>query len=278
MQAGDTLQAFADRINGTADVGVSASVVNDKLVLISRQSGSAGAIGLGGSAAPGLGFTTTQAAQDAAATINGLPVTSSGNTIAGAINGVDLNLAKVGATTVTVGADTGDSLATATAFVNAYNAVLRNVKLATSYDAATKQAGTLQGDQTMAALAGQLRNIVGGSVPGGGAYDSLAQVGITSARDGTLSLDQGAFTAALNADPAAVSQAVRRRRRGCRTQRRRRHRPPAAGLHQHLLDRDPRGAPHRLHQLALAAGRPDHQPRGPDGPSVRRVSRRSSPR
>ena len=206
VQAGDTLQAFADRINGTADVGVSASVVNDKLVLISRQSGSAGAIGFGGSAAPALGFTTTQPAQDAAATINGLPVTSSGNTIAGAINGVDLNLAKVGATTVTVGADTGDSLATATAFVNAYNAVLRNVKLATSYDAATKQAGTLQGDQTMAALAGQLRNIVGGSVPGGGAYDSLAQVGITSARDGTLSLDQGAFTAALNADPAAVSK------------------------------------------------------------------------
>ena len=207
IQAGDTLQTFADRINGTADVGVSASVVNDKLVLISRQSGSAGAMTLGGSAAAALGFTTTQAGQDAAATINGLPVTSAGNTISGAINGVNLALGKVGSTTVTVGADTADSLSSARAFVTAYNNLLKNVKLATSYDAATKTAGTLQGDQSISALAGQLRDIAGSAVSGlGGAYDSLSQVGITSARDGTLTLDEGAFTAALTADPTAVGK------------------------------------------------------------------------
>ena len=43
---------------------------------------------------------------DAAATVNGLPVTSSGNVIEGAINGVSLSLTKIGSTTVTVGADT----------------------------------------------------------------------------------------------------------------------------------------------------------------------------
>lgn len=205
VEDGDTLQAFADRINGTADVGVSASVVNDKLVLISKESGSAGAITLGGSAAAGFGFATTQAGQDAAATINGLAVTSSGNTIEGAINGVSLSLGKVGSTTVTVSGDTAGSLKTVQGFVDAYNAVMSNVRRATSYDAATETAGTLQGDQTISSLASQLRGIAGAAVGGlGGAYDSLASIGITAARDGTLSLDAGAFQAALAADPNAV--------------------------------------------------------------------------
>lgn len=206
VEAGDTLATFAARINASDDAGVSASVVNDRLVLISRESGAGGAITLGGSAAAGFGFATTQAPQDAAATINGLAVTSSGNTIAGAINGVDLTLAKVGSTTVTVGADNGASIARAQGFVDAYNAVIRNVRLATSYDPATKTAGTLQGDQTMSSLASQLRGIAGSAVAGlGGEHDSLAQIGITAARDGLLTLDRAKFTAALTADPTAVS-------------------------------------------------------------------------
>jgi flagellar hook-associated protein 2 len=207
IQAGDTLQSFADRINGTEDVGVSASVINDKLVLISRESGSAGEITLGGSAAAGLGLATTQPGQDAAATINGLAVTSAGNSIQGAINGVTLNLAKEGATTITVGADNAASVNEAQKFVDAYNAVMKNVKLATSYDAATQTAGTLQGDQTMSGLASAMRNIAGSAVTSmaGGSYDSLAQIGIISARDGTLTLDKAAFGAALAADPEAVA-------------------------------------------------------------------------
>jgi len=207
IQAGDTLQGFADRINGTTDVGVSASVINDKLVLISKESGSAGNVTVGGSAAAGLGFATTQPGQDAAATINGLPVTSAGNNIAGAINGVTLGLNKVGSTTVTVGADTAASAKTAQGFVDAYNALMSNIKRATAYDAATKTAGSLQGDQTMSSLASQLRGIAGSAVQGlGGAHDSLAQIGITTARDGTMTLDQGVFQAALAADPGKVSQ------------------------------------------------------------------------
>ena len=206
VEAGDTLQSFADRVNGTEDVGVSASVINDKLVFISRESGAAGAVTLGGTASAGFGFAETQPAQDAAATINGLAVTSSGNTIAGAINGVSLSLFKEGATTVTVGADNAASLTQAQNFVDAYNAVMKNVKLATSYDSATKTAGTLQGDQTMNSLASSLRNIAGSAVTGlGGAYDSLSQIGITSARDGQLTLDQAKFSAALIADPSAVA-------------------------------------------------------------------------
>lgn len=205
VQAGDTLQTFVDRINGTANVGVSASVVNNKLVLISSTAGSAGAITLGGSAAGSLGFATTQAGSDAAATINGLSVTSAGNTINGAINGVSLTLSKIGTTTVTVGPDTAGAQKQVQAFVDAYNALIQNVGKTTRYDAATKQAGTLQGDQSIVALGSQLRGIAGGAVAGmSGAYNSLAQIGITGSRDGTLTLDAAAFQKALAADPQAV--------------------------------------------------------------------------
>ncbi len=52
---------------------------------------------------------------------------------------------------------------------------------------------------------GQLRGIAGSAVQGlAGAHDSLAQIGITGSRDGTLTLDGATFTAAITADPAAV--------------------------------------------------------------------------
>lgn len=206
IEAGDTVQSFADRVNATDGVGVSASVVADRLVLIAKESGTAGTITLGGSAAPDFNFTTSQVAQDASAKINGVTVTSSGNTVEGAVTGVDLVLSKVGTTTVTVGPDTAGSQKTVQAFVDAYNGLMRNVRLATSYDAATKTAGTLQGDSTISSLGGQLRGIAGAAVSGlGGQYDSLAQIGITSARDGTMSLDASKLNAALAADPAAVA-------------------------------------------------------------------------
>jgi len=205
VEDGDTLASFAARINADDGAGVSASVVNDRLVLISRATGAGGAISLGGDAAPGFGFTTTQSAQDASATINGLVVTSSGNTITGAINDTTLTLGKVGSTTVTVGLDAEAAAGQAQAFVDAYNSLMANIRSATKFDPASKTAGTLQGDQAVNQIAGRLRSIAGAAVAGlGGVHDSLAQIGITSARDGTLTLDKAAFGQAMAADPAAV--------------------------------------------------------------------------
>ncbi len=205
VTADDTLASFAARINADDAAAVSASVVNDRLVLISRTTGAAGGIALTGDAAAGFGSATTQAAQDASATVNGLAVTSSGNTIDGAIADTAITLGKVGATTVTVGLDSDGAVAQAQAFVDAYNAVMSNLRATTSYDAATKTAGAFQGDQGITQIASRLRSVVGAAVAGlGGAHDSLAQIGISAARDGTLSLDKTAFTKALAADPAGV--------------------------------------------------------------------------
>jgi len=205
VQNGDTVQTLAERINGTADVGVSASVVNGRLVLISATGGTAGTIGVGGSAAAGLGMATTQAGTDASVTVNGVPVTASANRLEGSIAGLTLDLTGLGTTTITVGADTGAIQGQVQGFVDAYNALIRNIGNATKYDAASRTAGTLQGDSTFTTFAGSLRNVAGSAVGGlTGAYDSLAQIGITGSRTGELTLDAAKFAEALAADPNAV--------------------------------------------------------------------------
>ncbi|MEQ9114209.1 MAG: flagellar filament capping protein FliD [Miltoncostaeaceae bacterium] len=205
VAADESLSDFAARINGDDTSGVSASVINDKLVLISRTAGGGGGITLSGDAAAGFGFTTTQAAQDASATINGLAVTSAGNTIEGAIADTTITLGKVGATTITVGLDADAATEQVQSFIDSYNALMGNIRNATKYDPATKNAGTLQGDQAINQVASRLRSVVGSAVDGlGGAHDSLAQIGINSSREGVLSLDAAKFSQALTSDPAAV--------------------------------------------------------------------------
>ncbi|HMM47999.1 MAG TPA: flagellar filament capping protein FliD [Miltoncostaeaceae bacterium] len=205
IDAGDTLASLAAKINADDAGGASASVVNDRLVLISRTTGSAGGISVGGDAAAGFGFTTTKAAQDASATINGLTVTSAGNSIAGAIADTTITLGKVGTTTLTVGLDTEGAVKDVKAFVDAYNGLMSNVRRSTAYDPVTKNAGALQGDQAINQIGYQLRSVAGSAVSGlGSGLDSLAQIGITAARDGTLSLDEAVLTQALTNDAAGV--------------------------------------------------------------------------
>lgn len=205
IEAGDTLQTFADRINGTADVGASASVINDRLVLISRTGGAAGNITLGGTAAGTLGLATTQAGADAVAVVNGLTVTGSSNKIEGAIAGVSLNLSALGSTTITVGTDTGAIQTQVQEFVDAYNKLITNTNNATKYDNATKTAGTLQGDTMFTTFASSLRNTTMSQVTGiGASFDSLAAIGITSSRTGELTLDAGKFQDALAKDANAL--------------------------------------------------------------------------
>jgi flagellar hook-associated protein 2 len=204
----DTLQGLADKINAATDSPVAASVINDRLVMISRTSGSAGGISVtstGGQAAA-LGMATTQPATDAAATVNGLAVTSSGNTITGAIAGVTLKLTKEGSATVNVGTDTANVEAKVKAFVDAYNTVVSNVGAATKYDAASKTAGTLQGDQTFSSFNSQLRGLAGAAVGmlGDVTHNSLAQIGITMDRSGVMTLNSATFQSALAADPSAI--------------------------------------------------------------------------
>ena len=206
----DTLQGIADKLNAATDTPVSASVVNGKLVLISQTQGAAGGITVSSDAAlaGALGMGQTQAAQDAAVTINGLAVTASGNVITNAVNGVQMTLTQEGSTTLNVGTDGKAIQGKVQEFIDAYNALNDNVARATKYDIATKTAGTLQGDQGLQSILSQVRTAATAQVGAlaGGKYDQLAQIGISTAADrsGRLVLDSAKFQKALLENPNAV--------------------------------------------------------------------------
>lgn len=209
----NSLAGVRDAIN-KANAGVSATIVNDgagyKLALTSKYTGAANSlkITVAESQAPidntddvGLSqlsydpngakrMTQTQAAKDAAFTIDGIAVTKSSNTITDAIEGVTLTLAKESTATLTVTRDSSNIKSSVEAFVKAFNDASKTLKDLGSYDAATKKAGTLNGDATLRSIQSQLRSIVTGALKqAGGGLATLSDIGIGFDSTGILKLN-----------------------------------------------------------------------------------------
>lgn len=218
---GDSLSAIASKINGTANAGVTATVIKtgagEQLVMRSNSTGVAMGFKVeafdGGGAAitngTGLGalayndgvstggMTLTQAGMDATATIEGIAVTSASNTLTDAVPGLTLNLQQTGTSTVTVSNDTKPAKDAIDGFVEAYNTIVSNLNSLTKYDSSTKTAGPLQGDSTAVGLLNTLTNMVGATGPAGTSYSRMSDVGLELQRDGTLTTNTTKLTAAL---------------------------------------------------------------------------------
>jgi flagellar hook-associated protein 2 len=204
---GDNLTDLAAYINSQS-LGVTANVVTDstgaRLALTSTVTGSAGdfSIASGGS----LSFTRSATGTDASLTVDGVPVTSSSNTVTGAISGVTLNLLGSSPGTVInldIAPDT-DSITTAVNnYVTAYNTLISDVNTQIGYDATTQTAGVLQSDS----VAQQLQSALLASTnynAGSGTYPTLDSLGITTNTDGTLTLNSTQLATALQNNPSAV--------------------------------------------------------------------------
>ena len=232
LSSGMTVGQLRDAINGAtenADPLLTAAVVStdgggEGLVLTSAATGYENRIQLvfGGTLnGEELGTSTVNRGADGALVtdltqldasliVEGYAVTRSGNTIDDVIEGVTLKLngAEAG-THVTLGVALDRSAVTGAAqqLVTSYNSLLQIMQSQTHFDAETGDAGVLLGDATLRTLGSALRREMGAVV--GDAKASLrmlTDVGITSATDGTLSLDTGRLDAALAADPNAVTR------------------------------------------------------------------------
>lgn len=228
--ANASLAGVRDAINA-ANAGVTAGIINDgstyRLVISSKDAGLANALkitvaddDLANTDAAGLsqlvydastGGTTnlaqTVAAQNATAVIDGITVTKATNTITDAIEGVTLNLLKEGSTTtLTVAKDVAGVKASVESFVKAYNDLNKTIVGLSRYDAENKQASTLTGDATVRSVQNQLRNLFNTALAtAGGGLSSLADIGVAFQTDGTLKLDSGKLTTALNDSAKDVS-------------------------------------------------------------------------
>lgn len=207
------LAQVRDAINKASDnPGISATIVNGTdgahLVLSGTRTGAANgfvvsstggdgglaALNYDASANSGNALNVITTAQDAHYTIDGLAGNSSGNSVNGAIDGLTINLAKVGESTLTVANDGSKATSAVTNLVSTYNSFVGIYQNLTKYDATSGAAGALIGDATLNSINSTLSRIVGGTANG----TTLSSIGISLQVDGTLKLDNDKLTSALS--------------------------------------------------------------------------------
>lgn len=226
IPAGATLSSVVKQINaGTDSTKISANIITDangsRLVLGSTTTGAGSDITttsditgftiaantpLATGSATSAGYIGAQAAS-AQLTINGLPVTSKSNTLDSTLGGVTMTLVDKGTSTVNVATNSDGLKTSLQSFITAYNAVVSAVSTVTKAtvsstpDPKTGAAVTpaaLTGDSMPRSILSAMRNelVTTGAV---GDLSVLSQLGIsTSQTDGTLSLDDTKFKAAMD--------------------------------------------------------------------------------
>lgn len=152
-----------------------------------------------------LGLALTQPAENAIVEVDGLPLTRMSNDVSDAVPGLKLSLKSLGAKEdVVVGYDTDATQKNLQGFVDAYNNVLSAVQRQLDVAPGADRAKTLAGDSVVRHLQAALQKVVSTTVPGLGSVRALADLGVQTNRDGTLSIDATKLSAAIARDPAAV--------------------------------------------------------------------------
>ncbi|MEE9320408.1 MAG: flagellar filament capping protein FliD [Granulosicoccus sp.] len=184
-----TLLDLRDAINDSVDnTSVVASILNvdggSRLILTAKESGTANAITLGGSATgTGIGFADITPASDAELIVDGFAVTGSSNSVSDVMSGVTLSLTGVGKAEVNTSRDTESLRTSLDEFVTNYNGLR---------DTLTTLAETeLNGDRMPRNIEAKVRNLFSAPIElANGDSMSPLSLGFTFDRYGTLSIDE----------------------------------------------------------------------------------------
>lgn len=149
------------------------------------------------------GLTLQQEAKNAELTVDGVAISKATNSFTDVIDGVKIDLASAAPnTTVTIGSSQpADAIKQAVGdFVAAFN------EMKTALGAMTGTNGTLRSDAGLRTLVQRL-----GALPStkltyatDGSPTTLAEIGVSTNRDGTLTLNSGKLAAAMTANPTAI--------------------------------------------------------------------------
>jgi flagellar hook-associated protein 2 len=206
-----TLASAAKYINEQS-LGVTAQVITDssglRLALISSTTGAAGDIQLTSSPV-GLDFHTGTQGLDAQLIIDGVPVSSSSNTVAGIIPGVILDLTSAlpnSQLKLTVASDSGRAKQAIRNFVDAFNTVIKGTNEQFAYNSASGSSGILAGDQSLRNAQSVLLSMFSYKNSGNQTYQTLNSIGVQMTNDGTLTIKDDDLDTALAKAPAEVVQ------------------------------------------------------------------------
>jgi flagellar hook-associated protein 2 len=225
-----TLNGVAAAVNKLAG-GVQASVIGTstgaRLVLQGSATGSSQAFSVQGTGAlqkfdyssAGTGgsgsFTRAQAAGNASFSINGVPVTSTTNTITTAVSGVTIALAGSGSTTLSVSSSPGGIANAVDSVATSLNAALSSIAKETAFtatsstsstsSASSATAGPLLGNFTATDLTNQLLTSVSGAAASGVTSNTI---GLSVSSTGSVSFNSATFAAAYAKNPTAVTTLI----------------------------------------------------------------------
>jgi flagellar hook-associated protein 2 len=216
----DSLAGIASKINA-AGLRVSASVFYDgtayRLQVRGLDTGAANkltftengtSLDLNGTGDTDDAGKTVQPADDAHLTLDGFKVSRPTNQVVGVLPGVTFAVSQktTNPITVTVASDPTSLGTKVQAVVTAYNTVITQIHKIAGYGDQKAAVQTLAGDSALRQLTSQMSAAITNGQSGQGAFATLAQIGISQDRDGTLQFDQSKLSDALDQDPDDVEK------------------------------------------------------------------------
>lgn len=205
----NTLASLAESIN-TRSIGVQASVISDangsRLALVSSTTGLPGDLTVSGNTT-GLAFTKAVTGSNASLVVDGVPISSTSNTVSGAINGVTLNLASAAPGTpvsITTTPDATQATTAVNAFVSAYNTALKDINAQFAVLSDGSGGGPLEADGSLREAQAALLSAVSYATPGNNGAVNLASLGVNLNNDGTLTTTASTLASALASNFSGV--------------------------------------------------------------------------
>ena len=206
----NSLTGLRDAINAS-NSGVTAMILTDKAgsrLVMEAQEGVENAFTVSQPLLPApMNLTNIATAADSIVKIDGIELTNSSNTVTGAIPGVQISLlaAEVGTKfTINGASEPLDVRGLVTEFVTAYNELRSSLNEATRPGLAGNAGGPLAGDRGAREVIRKLSQISSTQLTDTGDFKTLADIGIRTESNGTLSINNTRLDAALALDSGAI--------------------------------------------------------------------------
>ncbi len=206
----NSLTGMKDAINAS-NSGVTASILTDNAgsrLVFEAQEGVENAFTIAQSgASPAMNLSNIAVAADSVIRVDGIELTNSSNTVTGAIPGVQLSLlsAEPGSSlTISGDSEPLDVRSLVTEFVTAYNELRQSLNAATAPGLAGASGGPLAGDRGAREVIRQLSQLTATQLVDSGDFRTLADIGVRTESDGTLTVDDVRLDAALELDTGAI--------------------------------------------------------------------------
>ena len=223
----DSLEEIMAAIN-SADIGATASIIDtgdgNLNLIIRSEIGASNALRVtANETTPGSGLAELDytsydatkevvAASDASFTLDGVTVTRQTNDIDDLFAGMKITLSQTTSSAETIGArwDSATALAAMNVLVESVNGFRATLTALSRRGIGGVEGGALAGDPLARNILNRMRSFTTQPIEGYGEDPIyLANFGLKTARDGTISLEEDIFTAAFEADPSSFKAIIK---------------------------------------------------------------------